>query len=223
MPHRQSATEFARERQKIEFVGQPAMIAQSSLLEPFEVGREVLLRRPARAVDALEHRVLLAPPPVGAGDLHQLEVAEMPGVGHVRADTHVDERIGVAVEADDVAAGLAGQLVVDLVRVDGRHGLDDRPLVRMVGHQFERLRRRRLGTHERLPGLDDLAYLGLDRRQVLLAEGGTRPAARSRSRSRPRSAGRWRRSHRATVRAPLGPARGPSSGAGCGGPRSLSG
>ncbi len=62
MPHGETPAQFGRERQQVELVGQPAMIAQRSLLEPFEVRGEVLLRRPRRAIDALQHRVLLARP-----------------------------------------------------------------------------------------------------------------------------------------------------------------
>ena len=46
------------------------------LLEPVQVGVEVFLLEPGRAVDALQHLPLLVAPPVRAGAVQQLEVLE---------------------------------------------------------------------------------------------------------------------------------------------------
>ena len=55
------------ELEEVELTSQLAVIALLGLLEPPEVLVQILLGEPGGAVDALEHRVLLAPSPVGAG------------------------------------------------------------------------------------------------------------------------------------------------------------
>ena len=108
--HGQAGADLVGEREQVELGAELAVVALLRLLEPGEVRGEVLLGRPRRAVDALEHRVLLVAPPVGAGHPHQLEVAEPTRVGHVRATAEVDEVGRVLVGADEA-------------RLGGRHGI----------------------------------------------------------------------------------------------------
>ena len=113
MPHRQPPTQFVREAEQVELGGELAVIALLGLLETMQVLGERGLALPRRAVDALQHRALLVAAPVGAGDLHQLEVAEPAGRRHMRPAAQVDELVGVAVDADRLAAGdLAGVVAV---------------------------------------------------------------------------------------------------------------
>ncbi len=172
VPHGQPGAELGRERQQVQLVGQLAMVSLGRLLQAVEVGLEGLGVGPGRPVDPLEHRVLLVAPPVGAGHLHQLEVAEPSGRRDVGADTHVDEGVGVAVEADDVGvgatAGLACELIIGVAAGDP---LDDGPLVGVVGHEIDGLGRRDLAADERLVRFDDLPHLGLDALQILVVEG----------------------------------------------------
>ena len=83
------------------------------------MARKFLAGGPRRAVDALQHRIALAAPPVGAAHPLQGEMAEPPGGGHVGAQAQVDEAVGVAaagivaVAADRAAVGgLGGQVAV---------------------------------------------------------------------------------------------------------------
>src|SRR5207244_6053480 len=69
------------------------------LLEPPQMLVELLLREPRGAVDALEHRVALVAPPVGAGGREQLEVLHVRGRRHVRPAAEVDE-VALPVERD---------------------------------------------------------------------------------------------------------------------------
>ena len=144
------------------------MIAFGRLLQLVEMLGQCLLGFPRRAVDALEHRALLVATPVGARDALELEEAELAGRRNVRTDAHVDERVGVAIGADHAAFTDFGGIVV--VGFCGLDALDDLDLVRLVGEEFLGLGHRHLRADERLIRLDDLAHLGLDALEVVVAE-----------------------------------------------------
>src|SRR5262249_13381955 len=74
-----------------------SVIALLCLLEPPEVPIEILLRQPGRAVDSLEHWVLLVATPVGAGRREKLERADVTRRRDMRSTTQIDE-ITLAVE-----------------------------------------------------------------------------------------------------------------------------
>ena len=83
-----------------------------------EVLVEVLLREPRGAVDALEHRALVVAAPVRAGDLGELEGADAPGVGHVRAAAQVGEG-ALAVDRDRLGLGQLGdELALELLLLE---------------------------------------------------------------------------------------------------------
>ena len=67
------------------------MVAQPRLLEELEVRLELLLVRVRDAVDALQHRVVLVPAPVGPGHGEQLDRADPPGAREVRPAAEVHE------------------------------------------------------------------------------------------------------------------------------------
>ena len=126
-----------------------------------EVGVELLLGRPGRAVDALEHRALLVAAPVRAGRAEQLERADLARAGHVRAAAQVDER-ALPVEGrrwHGRAVALGGGLQV----------VDDLDLERLVALDQDgpgglgRL----LAELERMVGRDRFAHPRLDGRQIL--------------------------------------------------------
>ena len=140
---------------------QPAMVALLGLLAAPQVGVEVLLGRPGRAVDALEHRALLVAAPVRAGRAEQLERADLARARHVRAPAQVDERT-VPVErrrGHRRAVALGGGLeVVDDLDLERLVALDeDRP--GGLGRLFAEL--------ERVVGRDRFAHPRLDGRQVV--------------------------------------------------------
>jgi hypothetical protein len=75
------------------------MIALLGLLEHVQVLLQLVLGRPRRAVDALQHLVLRVAAPVRASHLHQLEVPELARARHVRAAAQILER-ALAIELD---------------------------------------------------------------------------------------------------------------------------
>src|SRR5690606_35978078 len=92
VPDGEAAPELLREREEVELRPEPAVVPLGRLLQPVEVLLERLLAVPGRAVDPLELRVVLAPPPVRTGHPHELEVPEVAlRVGHVGAAAQVDE------------------------------------------------------------------------------------------------------------------------------------
>ncbi len=173
VPDGQAAAEFTRETEEVEFGGELAVVALGRLLQLVKVLGKRLLGLPGRAVDALQHRALLVAAPVGARDALELEEAELAGRRDVRTDAHVDEAVGVSIGADHAAlADFGGVVVVGCSgslkrRLDA---FDDLDLVGLVGEEFLGLVHRHLGADERLVRLDDLAHLGLDARQVVVAE-----------------------------------------------------
>ena len=170
VPHGEAAAELAGEAEQVEVGGETPVVALLRLDEHLEVRLQRGVGLPRRAVDALQHRTLLVAPPVGAGDLLQLEAAEAPGRRDVWALAEVDELRRVAVHADRAAGGdLAGVERVGAL-TGGLHALDDLDLVRLVGEHLERLVGGHLGALEGLIGGDDLAHPRLDRRQIVVAE-----------------------------------------------------
>jgi hypothetical protein len=75
------------------------MVALLGFFQHVQVGVEVFLLGPGRAVDALQLLVAMVAAPVGAGHLHQLEDLELGRGRHVRAAAEVDE-ITFAVQRD---------------------------------------------------------------------------------------------------------------------------
>ena len=126
-----------------------------------EVLVELLLRRPGRAVDALEHRPLLVAAPVRAGRAEQLERPDLAGARDVRAATQVDEW-ALPIEGrrrHRRAVALGG----------GEEVVDDLDLERLVALDEEGagLVRASLAELERVVGGDALAHPRLDRREVV--------------------------------------------------------
>src|SRR5262249_35228474 len=67
------------EGEQIELLPEPAVVARLGLLETLQMRVEVLLARPGRSIDALEHLVAAVTAPVGAGDAGEREGADVPG------------------------------------------------------------------------------------------------------------------------------------------------
>lgn len=161
--------------EQVELGAELAVVALLGLHEEVEVGLQLLLRRPRGAVDALEHRVLLAAAPVGGGVAHELERRDVAGGRQVRAAAQVGPadvaalRVDVVVDAQLAAAHLDVRTVVR-----GRRGAleaDELQLVRLVG---ELLAGRLVGDHaagELLAALLDLLHLLLDGLEVIGGEG----------------------------------------------------
>ena len=142
--------------QQVELPGELAVVALFGLFQAVQIGVEVFLLRPCRAVHALQHLVLRVAAPVGTGQLHQLEVLELAGRRHVRAAAEVDE-IALAVQRNSLIGG------------DRR---DDLGLVRLahVAEEAHRLVARHHAAFDRDVPLRQLGHFFLDRRQVVRRE-----------------------------------------------------
>ncbi len=77
--------------EKVERAAELAVVALLRLLDAHDVRLQVLLLRPCRAVDALEHLVARIAAPVRARNLHQLEYPELARRRDVRAAAEIDE------------------------------------------------------------------------------------------------------------------------------------
>ena len=153
MPEDRAGT-LLLEVEKVHFAGELAVVAPLGFLELLEVGVELLLPGEGGRVDARQHRLLRIAPPVGAGDLHQLErLSHLAGRGHVRPAAEI-RPFPLAVELDVVAR---------------RNGVDELDLEGLALSFEETLRlvARDDCLPERLVARDDLAHAFLDRREIL--------------------------------------------------------
>ena len=143
--------------EELEIDAHPPMVAALRLLEPRQVLLELRLAGEGRAVDALEHRVALVAPPVGARDLEQLERADLVGALHVRPAAQVGE-VAVPEDRDLLALG-------DVV--------DARNLELLAPLREERSASSRSITSQREDALlgQDLPHLLLDLLEILGREG----------------------------------------------------
>ena len=77
--------------EQVHLLADAAVVAAFGFLQLVQVGVELLLVAPGGAVDARQHGVAVVAPPIGAGDLHQLERgADIGGGAHVRAAAQID-------------------------------------------------------------------------------------------------------------------------------------
>ena len=133
-----------------------AVVALLGLLQHVHVLVELFLGGKGDAVDAGEHLVVLVALPVSARDAGELKGLQRLGVADVGADAHVDV-VALLVEGD---AGVVVQVadVLDLV------------LLAALLHKGDGLGAGLLVHGELEVLLDDLLHLGLDRREVVLAD-----------------------------------------------------
>ncbi len=147
------AGRFVLHVEEVQLRAQAPVVALLGLLQHLQVRVLVLLLRPGRAVDALEHFVLRVAAPVGAGDAHQLEDLELAGRGHVRPAAQVDP-VALAVERNRVLLGDRGD---DLRLVD----------LALVAEEFHRLVARHLAPVHGQVAPGDLGHALFDRREIL--------------------------------------------------------
>jgi hypothetical protein len=88
--HGQPGADLFREREQVELDAEPPVVPALGLGEPIQIGPQLVLAGPGGAVDPLQLRVLLAPPPVGRSGPHQLEgVTDQLGVRQVRPPAQI--------------------------------------------------------------------------------------------------------------------------------------
>jgi hypothetical protein len=100
------------EHEEVQLLPQPAVVPLPGLLQQVQVRVQVGLGEEGRAVDALEHLVLLAPQPIGAGHGEELEGPQAPGGGEVGTAAEVGP-VSLPVDGDPVVPLGGGE--VDLV------------------------------------------------------------------------------------------------------------
>ena len=122
---------FVLKVEEVEFAAETAVIALFSFFEHLEVGLLLVLGRPGRAVDALQHFVLAVAAPVGAGNLHEAMHLEDARRRDVRTAAEVDE-VALAVErnrfafgnrADDLGLVVFAESLEEVDRFVSRHFL----------------------------------------------------------------------------------------------------
>ena len=93
--------------EEIEFTSQLAVIPLFRLFQHGEMLLQIFFAGPGRTVNPLQHLVAVVAAPVRTCQLHQLEVLELAGAGHVRAAAEVFKRT-LTVQADVLARRNAG-------------------------------------------------------------------------------------------------------------------
>ena len=144
---------FVLQVEEVERTSQLAVVALFRFLDARDVGLEVLLLRPCRAVDSLQHLVARIAAPVRAGQLHQLEHLELARRRHVRTAAQVRER-AFRIQRNG------------FVR---RNRRDDLRLV-VLAHRFEILDRvvaRHFRAHDGLVLFREFRHARLDRGEIL--------------------------------------------------------
>jgi len=77
--------------EQVQLAAELAVVTLFGLLQHGQVLLQLVLGGPGGAVDALQHLVFVVAAPIGAGELHELEVLELARAGHVRATAQVFE------------------------------------------------------------------------------------------------------------------------------------
>ncbi len=143
--------------EEVHLAAEPAVVALLRLLQLQQVGAELLVVRPHRAVDALQLRIAGVAPPIGARQLEQLEgLAELAGRRQMRPGAHV-EPAALAIDRDL------------LVRRDLADPLGLEALA-LGAEMADRLVAAPDLAVDCLVAVDDLAHARLDHREILRRE-----------------------------------------------------
>src|SRR6476659_5515761 len=92
------------------------MISSLCFFDVVQVFLELVSGRPHRAVDALKHRILLAPTPVGPGDRGEFEVFTLTRAPDVRTRAQISE-IAYRIRRHAVAGNTVDQFDLEILVV----------------------------------------------------------------------------------------------------------
>ena len=189
VPDRQPGADLVGEREQVELLAEPAVVALGRLLEPLLVGAQLVLGRPGGAVDALQLRVLLAAPPVRGRDAREgPAVADHAGARQMRTAAEVlpdDFAVAVHVVVDRELAGadLDRRALGGLLARTGAALQPDQLELERLGGQFGAcLLVADDATDEPLALADDALHLLVDGLQIFGRERMLHRRSRSRSR-----------------------------------------
>src|SRR5271156_210868 len=144
------------------------MVTSLRLFKAVKIFGKALCRRPRRSIDPPQLRPLLVASPIGAGNPHELEIANPTGGRNMGSTAQVHELVAVSINRDGVGARRAGRSVY-LIRAFA-DSLDDLLLVGLLGEQLKTLVDRELLANEGLVLLDDCAHAAFNALEVLLRE-----------------------------------------------------
>ena len=99
VPDDQPRARLVVELEEIQFPAETAVVPLFRLFQEPQMFVERLLRRETGPVDALEHLVVLVPPPVGAGHVEELEGPDHPRRGDMGSAAEIDIA-ALGIEAD---------------------------------------------------------------------------------------------------------------------------
>src|SRR5665213_328431 len=89
---------------QVQLAADAPVIALLGLLEAVQILIELLLIRPRRSINSLQHWIARVAAPISPRNFHQLERAQLPSRGNVGTAAQVDP-IALAVEADGLLRG----------------------------------------------------------------------------------------------------------------------
>ena len=161
-PEHEPLPDFVVDVEEAEVAAELAVVALLRFLHERKMGLHLGLVLEGGAVDALKLRVFLVAKVVGAGDVGELERADVAGAHDVGPGAEVDE-VAVGVEGNFLALGDA---VEDIeLELAGRGAVGKRGETPGVA-ELDRFVTRDGGANEGLVGLDDSFHLGLDTLEV---------------------------------------------------------
>jgi hypothetical protein len=170
---REAGAQLVGEAEEVQVRAELAVVAAGGLLEQLQVRLERVAGRPHRPVHPLELGVLLRAAPVRGGRAHQLERADQPGAGQMRAAAQVGPADLAGLAVDVVVDGqFRVRTAADLHHLGGVEALaldvDQFEFERLVG-QFGLglVQVAEAAPAEPLAGLDDLLHPLLELREVI--------------------------------------------------------
>ena len=163
-PQGQPRPDLLVEDKNVQFTPQLAMVALFGLFQHLQVGVEIFLVAPSRAVDALQHRLVLVTAPIGPGHTRQFEAIgrNLPRMFQMGPAAEILEAI-LLVGAD---RRLVARLVAIFIDPAARQPVDQFELVGLVMEERARLVGAHLAVGKGMAATDNLAHALFDLLQI---------------------------------------------------------